>query len=280
MPAQKTPAMSLLDFRAIAGLINRHCGLHFEDESLTRVARKLSDRLQVLGLQTFGEYRRHLEHDANKEVELNLAAESLATFETYFFRNMPQLESLLADVLPALKRQAEARGDEALTIWSVGCASGEEAYTVAVLLADSGLFDRRNVRVYGGDLSRAKLEQARAGTYGRASFRALPERYDRYFVESGTQKTVHPSIQSMCEFAEMNVLDGRTLEGAPQPDVVLCRNVLIYFDEASRELALRALYQRLRSGGYLLLGHSESLFRASTSFELDPLPGGLVYRRP
>jgi chemotaxis protein methyltransferase CheR len=274
------PSLDLKEFRLLRDLVNQFCGIYFADDSAYIVERRLRERLRDLGLETFGEYYRYLQYHPKAQTELEAAAEVLTTNETYFFREAYQLRAFAEEVLPAVRGRALARGTERLDVWSAGCSSGEEVYTIAMLVDATGLFEGWDVRVFGNDISRRVLRKARTATYGAASFRAMIPEYDRYFIDTDEGKQVHPRIRSMCHFGHLNLMNERRAAIVGRVDVAFCRNVLIYFDDASRRKVLDTLYQRLHRGGYLLLGHSESLLRSSTAFEIAQLTTDIVYRRP
>lgn len=274
------PSLELSEFRLLRDFINRFCGIYFADDSAYVVERRLRERLRELGVGDFAEYYRYLQYHPKAEKELESAAEVLTTNETYFFREAYQLRAFTDEILPAVRSQALARGSKRLDVWSAGCSSGEEVFTIAMLIDASGLFDGWNVRVFGNDISRRVLNKARAATYGSASFRAMIPEYAKYFIETDEGRQVHPRIRAMCHFGHLNLMNERRAAIVGRVDVTFCRNVLIYFDDASRRKVLDTIYQRLNRGGYLLLGHSESLLRASTAFEITQLNTDIVYRRP
>lgn len=277
---QEGPALSLAEFRLLRDRVNRFCGIYFADDSAYIMERRLRERLRDLGLADFKEYDRYLQYHPKAESELEAAAEVLTTNETYFFREAYQLRAFTHEILPAVRSRAAARGAKKLDVWSAGCSSGEEVYSIAMLIDASGLFEGWNVRVFGNDISRRVLRKARGATYGRASFRAMIPEYERYFIETEDGKQVHPRIRSMCHFGHLNLMNQRRAAIVGRVDVAFCRNVLIYFDDASRSQVLDTIYQRLHRGGYLLLGHSESLLHTSTAFEITQLTTDIVYQRP
>lgn len=274
------PTLSLKEFRLLRDLINHFCGIYFADDSAYVVERRLQERLRDLGIGDFAEYYRYLQYHPRAEKELEAAAEVLTTNETYFFREAFQLRAFTDEILPVLRARALARGSKRLDIWSAGCSSGEEVYTIAMLVDASGLFGGWDIRVFGNDISRRVLSKARGATYSSASFRAMIPDYEKYFIETEEGRQVHPSIRSMCHFGHLNLMNQRRAAIVGRVDVTFCRNVLIYFDDASRSKVLETIYQRLNRGGYLLLGHSESLIRSSTAFEITQLTTDIVYRRP
>ncbi len=274
------PTLQLKEFRLIRDFVNRYCGIYFADDSAYIVERRLRERLRELGMDDFAEYYRYLQYHPRAEAELEAAAEVLTTNETYFFREAYQLRAFTDEILPVVRGRALARGSKRLDVWSAGCSSGEEVYTIAMLVHASGLFEGWDVRVFGNDISRRVLQKARGAEYTAASFRAMIPEYDRYFIDTDAGRQVHPRIRSMCHFGHLNLMNQRRSAIVGRVDVTFCRNVLIYFDDSSRRKVLDSIYQRLHRGGYLLLGHSESLLQSSTAFEIAQLTTDLVYRRP
>jgi chemotaxis protein methyltransferase CheR len=280
LPGEPEFAMSMEEFRLIRDLINDYCGIFFADDVKYVVHRRLAPRLAALGLQSFSEYHRYLRYDAARRAEFEEIVERVTTNETYFFREAYQLDAFRDEILPEIAARHRV-GGRRLTVWSAGCASGEEAYTVAILVLESGLFQAGQVHIFGNDISRRVLLQARKGIYGRASFRQTDERYlRRYFREAPGGYQVRDEVRELVSFGEINLIDLDGLALLPEVDVVFCRNVLIYFDTESRKRAVRTFHSKLVHGGYLLLGHSESLMNLSTAFELHQLKNDLVYRKP
>jgi chemotaxis protein methyltransferase CheR len=272
--------MSAEEFRLIRDLINEYCGIFFAEDLKYVVHRRLAPRLVDLGLPSFGEYHRFLRYDPGRKAEYEAIVERITTNETYFFRESYQLDAFKEEILPELAARKRP-GGRRLNVWSAGCASGEEAYTVGILVAESGLYQPHEVHIFGNDISRKVLATARKAIYGRSSFRQTDERaLRRYFREVPGGYQVRDEIRGMVSFGQMNLVDADGLALLPEVDVIFCRNVLIYFDQASRKRAIETFYGKLCHGGYLLLGHSESLMNLSTSFELRHLQHDLVYRKP
>jgi chemotaxis protein methyltransferase CheR len=267
------------EFRLLRDLINGHTGIHFGDEAQPILERRLRDRLTALGLRTYGEYYQYLRLSSLGAGEMDEAIDLLTTNETYFFREDYQLRAFRDELLPAVAADAAQR--RRLTLWSAGCSTGEEVYTLAILVAQSGLFDDWDVRVYGSDVSRRCVATARRGVYGASAFRTTPPEIRRaYFTDRADGTHVVERIRSLCHFAHMNLMEPERARVVGRVDVVFCRNVLIYFDQRSRRRVIDMFYERLLPGGYLLLGHSESLLNVSTAFELVHLKEDLVYRKP
>ena len=268
------------EFRLLRELINRFCGMAFSDDSQFVFERRLRDRVRELGLTDFTQYYHHLRYHPNAKAEIEAAVDALVTNETYFFREEYQLRAFKDELLPELRERLAREGRTSLTIWSAGCSTGEEVYTLAILIAESGLFDGWDVRIFGNDISRRVLASARRATYGHSSFRATPPAYEPYFEEVSGGRQVVAHIRAMCHFGHLNLLDRDRSALIGRADAIFCRNVMIYFDERARRSVIDTFYERLYPGGYLLLGHSESLLNSTTAFELVHLTTDMVYRRP
>lgn len=273
-PTRDDRRLSLATFEALRKILNAHAGLWFSPDMRTTVERRLRDRLRVVGVDSFEEYAARIEED---EAELEEAAEVCTVNETYAFRGTPQLKAFTDDILPRYAAR------ERVTIWSAGCASGEEAYTLAALTLASGLIKPDRVRIFGTDISRRCIALARRGVYSASSFRddpgpRLPFDSDRFFSPrpDGT-RVVSQELKAVCHFRHANLLD--TALGS-FIDVIFCRNVLIHMDECARRRVVLGFFERLSPGGYLVLGHSESLLRSDVPFLAEELKDDIVYRKP
>jgi len=272
------PPMSLEEFRLLRDVIHGYCGIDFRDDARHLLQRRLIPRLEALALPTFTDYHRFLLYDTDRRAELERIVELVTTNETYFFREPNGLDAFRAEILPEIFRR---RRNRRLHVWSAGSSTGEEAYTAAILIVETGLFVNWDVRVFGNDISRRVLQVARAGAYGRASFRATEERYlHRYFREADGKHVVRDEIKALVSFGHINLLDDGMLSVVSDVDVIFCRNVLMYFDIPARKRVVANFHKRLGKGGYLLLGHSESLLNLTTAFELVHLKSDMVYRKP
>lgn len=271
--------MSAEEFRLLRDLVYDYCGIFFQDDVTYILQRRLNTRLRQLDVGSFSEYYRYLRFSAQRRQELEEIIELLTTNETYFFREEYQLKAFGEEILPEL---IERRGREKrLRIWSAGCSSGEEAYTIAMIIKEDRRLEDWNVEIFGNDISRKMLQAARKGVYGRSSFRVLDPYYrDKYFQPHGDQFRVVDALRSITNFGQLNLLDSEMLQLVGKVDLVFCRNVLIYFDKTARLQVVKTFYAKLRELGYLLLGHSESLMNITTDFELVYLKNDMVYRKP
>jgi chemotaxis protein methyltransferase CheR len=266
-------------FRLLGSIFAEHAGLSLAPEARPSIERRLRERLAALGLASFDEYYRHLRFHDPGGAELDEALDLVTVNETYFYRQSYQLDAFQADILPTVLA-APQRARE-LSIWSAGCATGEEAYSIAIAALESGLCDARALRVFGSDISHRCIAAARRGVYGRSSFRVMPAAMRARWFESVPEGAhVSPELRAVCHFGHHNLLDAEGAALVGRIDVIFCRNVLIYLDDAARRRVIDMFYERLVPGGFLLLGHSESLLHVSTAFELCPLRDDLVYRKP
>jgi chemotaxis protein methyltransferase CheR len=274
-----TVKMTDEEFRLIRDRINEYCGISFDPDSKYLLERRLAPRLEALGFADFTDYYRHLSYSPDRKNEFEEIVERVTTNETYFFREQYQLDAFQKEILPEL-HGARRRGRR-LNVWSAGCATGEEAYTVAMLVIETGLFNDWEVRVFGNDVSRRVLATARKGQYGRSSFRQTDERYlRRYFRSVDGRQQIKDEVKALVSFGQINLLDSAMLALVGEVDVIFCRNVLIYFDTESRRRVIDTFHHKLATGGYLLLGHTESLINLSTAFQLVHLRHDMVYRKP
>jgi chemotaxis protein methyltransferase CheR len=264
-------------FRRLQVLLERTAGLVFDDARRDSLDYSIRERMRATGSVSAADYLRGLA----EPVERQQLLDEVTIQETHFFRYPPQMLALQRRVLPELISHGERTGRR-LRVWSAGCSTGEEAYSVAMLLREllPGGWD---VRVLATDLSQAALSTARVATYGRRSLQQVsPQRLDRFFLPAPDGRhRLRPEVTELVDFRQHNLV----LDEPPgdRQDLVLCRNVTIYFSRETTRRLMGRLHDSLRDGGYLLLGHSETLWRLSESFTLVPVGAGddaaYVYRR-
>jgi len=221
----------------------------------TSLESKISERLKELGLSCW-EYGGYLRVEPK---EWDTLIDLITVNETYFFREENLLEEFQKVILPKYKDRTP---NNPLRIWSSACSSGEEPYTLAILSEETGLFETGAVEIIASDIDKKVLEKARRGLYNKKSFsfRTMPkEILDKYFISFGDDYKVKDSIRAMVDFRRVNLLD--------ENKIVFCRNVLIYFDTKAINKVINSLYKVLRAGGYLFLGHAETITGMNTGFE-------------
>jgi len=270
---------TFLDFQ---GMVYEFSGMFFDIDQRYFMEKRLSNRLASLQLNSFKDYYLYLMYDPKRDEEVSVMVDLLTTNETYFFREMFQLKAFYEEILPIL---AESKKGGTINIWSAGCSTGEEPYTIAMIvdhMKSRGELRDVDVDVLGSDISHRVLKAARKGLYGHTSFRGLDEKYMKYFEpedENGKRK-IKDKIREMVSFNQLNLFDTSKIMLLSEMDVIFCRNVLIYFNNDSKRKVVEAFYNKIVPGGYFLLGHSESLMNVSTIFDLQHLRNDMVYRKP
>ncbi|HET6516135.1 MAG TPA: protein-glutamate O-methyltransferase CheR [Thermodesulfovibrionales bacterium] len=267
-------------FRLIRDLIRDYCGIFFDDGSRYLIEKRLSRRVRLNHLDNFRDYYRLLLYDKNREDELSAIIDIITINETYFFREQNQLKAFTDEILPVLRN--DCRESRKLRIWSAGCSTGEEPYTIAMLILEYGGMHGWDIEILGSDINQRVLASARRGVYRKNSFRSPQEYFtNKYFKEEGGGAfVISDKVKELVNFCHLNLLDPFRVRFLGQMDVIFCRNVLIYFDHEARKRVADNFYGRLSNGGYLLLGHVESLMNVSTSFALTHLKNDMVYRKP
>ena len=269
------------EFRLIRDLIYSHCGLYFDNDSRYLLEKRLGRRLPLHQLSGYKDYYHFLKYNRGNELELSDIMDVLTTNETYFFREAFQLKAFTDEILPELMAEKEKRGERSLRIWSAGCSTGEEPYTIAMLLLELGCCKGWRVEIIGTDISHRVLQQARKAVYGKSAFRATDEAYiGRFFQEQDGSFKIADEVKELVTISHLNLFDQNRLALFGKMDVIFCRNVIIYFDQIAKKKVIEVFYRALREGGYLLLGHSESLMNISTAFALKHLRNDMVYQKP
>jgi chemotaxis protein methyltransferase CheR len=270
--------LSLDDLQRLSDFLYRQTGMLFGETKRYYIERRVDDRMAATGSPSFSTYFNLLRADsAEREALIN----AFTVNETYFYREEHQLACLSRDLLPDLIKTR--RPGDKIRIWSAPCSTGEEAYSIAIwLLENWRMVDAYNVEIVGTDIDTRALEAARAGLYGERALQRLPEALRQSYFESAKRHRwqIIKDLRESVTFTPANLIDGQSLVGQGQFDVIFCRNVLIYFDDASRLTAAHNLFDRLAPGGYLCLGHTESMNRISDRFVSRRFEDAIVYQRP
>jgi len=270
------------EFKQLRDFIYAQSGIYIGDNRKYLLENRLRNRLTELNLKSFGEYYYYLQYDRSKKDELNKLFEVVTTNETSFFRNPPQLKVFEEKVLSEVVAAQRKAGQKRLRIWSAGCSTGEEPYTLAiqiheVLRSELASWD---VKITANDLSESVLESARRGVYGEYALRTTPkELVAKYFTKQNGEFKVKPELKKLVSFGQINLNDKAQLKRVERSHVVFCRNVIIYFDDDMKKRVIGSFYDNLLPGGYLLIGHSESLHNISRAFKPMHHPGAIVYKK-
>ena len=267
------------DWKLLTDFIQTRFGLLFDGVRREILHSRLRPRLLELRLESLREYYLHLRFNPDREAEITRLASLITNNETYFFRETHQFDTLIRHVLPPLKPTLKARP---FKILCAGCSSGEEAYSLVIALQNAGL-EMAGItwEIDAHDLDPERIARAREAVYDQNSLRACdPATQQRYFTLSGGRFQLKERYRKGVRFFETNLVapDGILSQGAF--DVILCRNMLIYFGEPAFGNLIDLFARSLRPGGYLLLGHSESLLDRTTPFVPELLEGAVVYRKP
>lgn len=261
----------------VGELLYRWTGMIFGENKRYYIERRIAERMKRSGIATVPAYLGFLRsHIGEREALIN----AFTINETYFYREEHQLAALSNDMLPDIIRHR--RPGDLVRIWSMPCSSGEEAYSIAIwLLENWPLVDAYNIEIVGSDIDTAALDRAREGRFTERSLaRLTPALRNAYFEsERGHHRRIIQDLRESVRFTPANIVDAASMAGMGKFDVILCRNVLIYFDDAARLTAANTLYDCLNPGGYVCLGHSESMGRITDRFELARLNDAIVYRR-
>lgn len=272
------PSLSQEEMERVAELLYRWSGMIFGPSKRYYIERRIGDRMTKRGI---ADARTYLALVAADPAEREALINAFTINETYFYREDHQLAALSREILPELVRTR--RPGDLVRIWSMPCSTGEEAYSIAIwLLENWPLVDAYNIEIVGSDIDTHALDLARGGRYAARSLANLPARVvESYFeAEHGHRRKIIDDLRESVRFTAANIVDRTTLAGLGKFDVILCRNLLIYFDDASRAQAAANLFESLNEGGFVALGHSESMTRISDKFVMARLEDAIVYRKP
>ena len=265
-------------FRLLRDQIYRRTGIWFADSSKYLLQKRLSPRARELNFDSFQKYFYFLQYDPRADAEFDQIFDLVTTNETYFFREPAQLTAFSDEIVPEILLRKPVKK---VRIWSAGCSSGEEPYSIAMLLQEAGWYEQAAFEIFASDINQQVLAKARRGTYRESAFRATSATLrEKYFSrEPDGAWHIHDDIRNRVQFGRLNLYDEARVSLLGFLDIVFCRNVIIYFDDASKKIVVQNFYNRLNEGGYLLLGHSESLISLSTQFKLRHLKNDMVYQK-
>ena len=272
--------ITLEDFLKFREFFYRKTGIYFEDSTRYFVDKRLLDRMRVTGNASFRDYFIQVRFEASG-AELQQLVNLMTVNETYFFREEYQFQCLVNSILNEVCERKKP--GERIRIWSIPSSSGEEPYSIAIYLLEYwpqlANFD---VEIVASDIDTAILEQARRGVYSRRSVQNMPAPLiNRYFdLLPGGEYQISEDVRSAVEFSKVNLADPASVRGFRNYDVIFCRNLLIYFDDNSRRSAAETFFDALRPGGFICLGHSESMSRISGLFKVRKFNDAMVYQRP
>ncbi len=264
-------------------LIYEACGIFFPDGKRYFLESRFARRMEAVGVSSYFEYLRYLRQSPQKNEEMKKLIEEITTNETSFFRNMPQFQALQTIILPKIVETKGKAGFKKLKLWSAACSSGEEPYTLAMILNEKlptllagWMFD-----IHATDINDQVLAKAREGIYGDYALRSTVDYFkNKYFTQQGPNYIITPNLKKYIRFQNLNLYDDSKMVFMKGFDIIFCCNVLIYFDQSSKKKVVQHFFGNLNQGGYLFIGHSESLYGINNDFKLHHFPGGVVYQKP
>ena len=268
------------DLYRIRDLIYQVAGIFHPDNKLRLLSERCGRRMKDLNVTTLREYFECLTIRPIRQAELIALLNEITIGETCFFRSQPQLDALRQVVIPKIIQAKTALPLKRVRVWSAGCSTGEEPYTLSMVLMEeiAGQLKGWTYEIIATDLNERSLAHAKNAVYGSYSTRNLTPYYrDKYFIRIGDQLQVQPSVRSNINFSRVNLSDDSRMTFIKGLDIIFCCNVLIYFDLSSKKRVIQHFHNNLLPHGYLFLGHSESLYGVSAEFQLIHLPSATAY---
>ena len=275
--------MSDRDFSRFRELIYEQCGINLSKAKKTMLTARLRKRLRSLNMDTFGHYYDYVSSVKGRTHEMVQMLDVVSTNKTDFFREPKHFESLTKEILPSIVRSGRWSPGRRLNVWSAGCSSGEEPYTIAMLLAD---FMSRNragdFSILATDISTRVLEKAKKGIYPEAVADPIPTILKRRYLMRGTGTQqgfcrIVPELRSRIRFQRLNLNNGKDFGMKTRMDIIFCRNVIIYFDRETQKRLFKKFYEQILPGGYIFIGHSETLHGINDRFKAIAVA---TYKKP
>ena len=274
-------ALSDKDFEQLRDFIYNLCGMYFHATKKYFLESRLTRRMEATGTKTCQDYYLLLKSPRGSE-ELKYLMDEITTNETYFFRNVPQLAALENKLLPEIVEIKNKMGFRKLRIWSAASSSGEEAYTMAMILLEkrATLLKDWIIEIVGTDINETVIAQAKEGVYNAYSVRNIPDLYKRKYIREDNGKFIlAPEVKKFVTFSKLNLYEDSKMIFMKSFDFIFCANVLIYFDTASKSKVVQHFYNNLQPYGYFFVGQSESLHGVNDKFKTVHFPGGFCYKK-
>ncbi len=268
------------DFLKFRDFFYRKTGIHFDDNKRYFVDKRLVERIEAGGHEDFRSWFIALRFEAGGH-ELQHLVNAMTVNETYFFREAYQFDCMVNDMLAEVVKRKRPGGR--IRIWSVPSSTGEEPYTIAMYLLERWpLIDDYEVEILSSDIDTAVLDSAQRAIYSPRSVGQMPKDYlEKYFRKLPTgEYALTRDLVAAVEFSRVNLSDPADTRRFRDIDLIFCRNLLIYFDDLSRRVAAEAMFDALNPGGFICLGHSESMSRISSLYDVRRFPDAMVYQKP
>ncbi|BDU50294.1 CheR family methyltransferase [Haliovirga abyssi] len=273
----------LEEFYTIRDFIYSKSGIYFKENKIELLRNRIIKKIKDNSFNSFKEYYYYLKYNSD-EKEFKLLMDAITINETKFFRNNILMSNFEAVILPEILKEKEINREKYIKILSVGCSTGEEPYTIAMILEENKdiLMEKGiSYKIVAGDISSKALNSAKEGIYKTTQFRATKDKYiKKYFKVIGEGKyEIDFSLKSKIDFNYLNLADLNSLKSLGNFDIIFCRNVMIYFDNDFKTKLIKQFYEMLNENGYLFIGYSESLFSINNDFKLKQLNGSIVYKK-
>jgi len=270
------------EFIKLRNIIYNKAGIFFEPKKIYFVKKRVEKRMSALSINDVSEYNNYLSFKDKDGKELQELLNLLTTNETYFFREVNQLEIFVNYCLPEVMERKKNKFNKKIRIWSAGCSSGEEPYTIAIMLLEK--FKDKiddNFEIIATDIDTEILKKAENALYNERSVRNVSDDLLRkYFVKTPDGYQLRMIVKKMVNFKYLNLFDNEKMRMMRGMDFIFCRNVLIYFNDNSRKEVVANFYDSLNPGGFIYLGFSESVSRINSAFKIKKLGGGIVHQKP
>jgi chemotaxis protein methyltransferase CheR len=261
------------DFEKFRNLIYKESGIHFSSTNRTILESRLRERLKISNLANITAYYDLILKNGD---ELKVLLDAVTTNLTRFFRNTPHFDTLEKYVIPDLRKVKAAKGDKEIRIWSAGCSTGEEPFTIAMVLKEILPPDGR-IKITASDISLKSLMIGKEGFYPETRIQGISDNYlKKYFEKKSNGYQIRDEIKNLIKFDYHNLKND---SGQRNLDVIFCRNVLIYFDEAAQKAVVERFWDAMSNHSFLFIGHSESLFGMNTKFEFVKTDWACIYRK-
>jgi chemotaxis protein methyltransferase CheR len=274
------PSITDADFQKFAEYFYRKTGIHFDDSKRYFVDKRLVERIEATGADSFRAWFVALRFEADG-AEMQHLVNTMTVNETYFFREAYQFDCLVNNLMDEVATRK--RPGSRIRIWSIPSSTGEEPYSIAIYLLERwAKIDQYEVEILSSDIDTAVLQAAQRGIYSQRSIGHLPPAYLRkYFTPHGDNEwRISRELVESVEFSRVNLSEASDTRRFRDIDVVFCRNLLIYFDDLSRRVAAEAMFDAMSPGGFMCLGHSESMSRMSSLYTVRRFPDAMVYQKP
>ncbi len=266
----KELSLNDFEFYEFRDFILRLTGIYFPETKRYFIESRVGPRIRVLGLKSYSEYLNYLRYSALRDREIEILLSLITINETYFFRDLEQFKVIGENIIPELINSKPKNSFRTLRIWSAGCSTGEEPYTIAMIFLEKikRKFPDVKIEIVGTDINTTVLEVAKKGIYKQYSMRYVPEDYlTKYFKTDGSEFYLSDEVKRLVRFERVNLMDKFQMVLMKNFDLVLLRNVLIYFSEDAKGEVVSWIYDSLNRGGYLIVGYSETLRNLTKAFK-------------